>query len=164
MKHALRILEDPTNTSEDVLWTDQQLMMVLCELVCSSSSASSAVQKERGGVTELDGLTFPEFLQCYRVVINGMQALEMLPSFDEPNGPMDPMGRGLVRTHSSEAAQVVHHLRTTTTNRVLAMIQTFARRSLDRTRALSTSSLQSTEAHQQSNITPDEMRNILTGS
>jgi hypothetical protein len=75
------------------------------------------------------GLTFPEFLQCYRVVVNRMQKLEMLPNStvgataSETKNPNHIMDCSHNIRQSTQAW--IPKLHTTTTSRVLAMILTF---------------------------------------
>jgi len=113
MERALQIIQQDYNNDNiiidavELLKTDEQLLMVLRELVqCTSAHGSSERTRAERGIL-LDGLTFPEFLQCYRIVVGGMQTLEILPLPDRT--------RHLVR-----------YLRNATSARVVHMVHTFA--------------------------------------
>jgi len=73
LKRALTALE----LSSNVITTDRQLMMVLRTLT------NKVVSSKDGGAnnskTDNMTLTWAEFLQCYKTVVNGMQTLQHLP-------------------------------------------------------------------------------------
>ena len=165
-----------TNTSssnseyDELMATDNQLMMVLRELVNAfeqepmlshtptlqtsfptvSIAESDVVEVE---TTTESYITFPEFLHCYKTVINGMMALQMLPAPPSSGNSIteggSTIGAGMASPTSDEASRLgldedelsqnttttilaagresaVRTVRKRTTDRIMSMIHTFS--------------------------------------
>jgi hypothetical protein len=163
MKRALRTLDGSSFTNgpslpQEIIQTDEQLLMTLRELV--SISIRYHDDQRRMSL----GLTFPEFLQCYRVVVNGMQILEMLPNStvgataSETKNPNHIMDCSQNIRQSTQAW--IPKLRTTTTSRVLAMIRTFTIPAEEVSNYSTTTYSNTIDTI----IAAAELRNILTGT
>lgn len=160
MKRALRTLEcSKSGSSQEIIKTDNQLLMTLHELVSMSTRYHDDQNKPSFG------LTFPEFLQCYRVVVSGMQTLEMLPNTmpnTTTNSNYNTMNDGVTQTKS---ALRIQKLRATTTSRVMAMIRTFAIAAEEVNSNNSGGSYRNTSTSAVDTIiAAAEMRSILTGT
>lgn len=167
MKRALRILEgSSSNTypsvSQEIIQTDEQLLMTLRELV----SISMRNHDDQRNMSL--GLTFPEFLQCYRVVVNGMQILEMLPhstvdatdsQTQIPNNNMNST-KNDTKSQAQSRQKWIPKLRSTTTSRVLAMIRTFTIPAEEVSHNSTTTYSNTIDTI----IAAAELRNILTGT
>mmetsp|Transcript_60474 Transcript_60474/g.72695 ORF Transcript_60474/g.72695 Transcript_60474/m.72695 type:complete len:809 (+) Transcript_60474:661-3087(+) len=164
-----------TNTSssnseyDELMATDNQLMMVLRELVNAFEqepmlshtptlqNSSPTVSIVESDVVEVETttesyITFPEFLHCYKTVINGMMALQMLPvppsSGNSITDGGSTIGAGMASPTSDEASRLgldedelsqnttttilaagresaVRTVRKRTTDRIMSMIHTF---------------------------------------
>lgn len=167
MKRALRTLEGSssntcTSVSQGIIQTDEQLLMTLRELV-SISKRNHDDQR-----TMLLGLTFPEFLQCYRVVVNGMQILEMISNStvdatgSQPQIPYNKMdsSKNVTTSQGQSKQKWIPKLRSTTTSRVLAMIRTFTIPAEEVSHHSTTTYSNTIDTI----IAAAELRNILTGT
>lgn len=89
LKKAYYYLENTSEGKEEILATDQQLMFVLNELTSSYDDENT---NDITDITNGDliyrqafrkrALTFPEFIHCYKTVVNGMMALQMFPNVE----------------------------------------------------------------------------------
>jgi hypothetical protein len=163
MKRALRTLEcSKTGSSQEIIKTDEQLLMTLRELVSISTRYNDDQNKPSFG------LTFPEFLQCYRVVVSGMQTLEMLPpTMPTANTTNNNNYNNTMNTSSThtKSALMIQKLRATTTSRVMAMIRTFAIAAEEVISNNGGGSYRNTTASTVDTIiAAAEMRSILTGT
>lgn len=143
MQRALAILqrqgEYEGTDQQEVMGTDEQLMLVLQKLVDTFDDYTLSEASDRLETTAADpastsaemdaderqrkrrelSLTFPEFLHCYRTVILGMQTLQQLPG-----RPTTDRGEG----EGSTPAPPPSYQRTRTQDRTMAMIRAFGPR------------------------------------
>lgn len=131
MRRALIVLErghDDDDHSEEVMSTDKQLMMVLSELTSQydqhnnnnghhhppSPSRNNNNNSKDVNYVRKNTLSFPEFLHCYKTVVNGMMVLQMLPPVDYNTD-----------TKSDKESSGIRYHRSRTRDRSMSMLRTF---------------------------------------
>ena len=89
MKRALSMLTTMNGTqyncssSDEILISDSQFMLVLATVVKNSEEGEGGhTTKGENCRHPQSELSFPEFLQCYKIIIGGMQMLKRLPVCD----------------------------------------------------------------------------------
>lgn len=128
MKNALVLLRNDDH-SEEVMSTDQQLMMVLSEITrnMADEGLDEEDEKEEDDATTIRkrSLSFPEFLHCYKTVVNGMMVLQMLPAVNYYQQSISSSSSSLDHKKPGDSLGV-QYLRSRTKDRSVAMLSTFA--------------------------------------
>jgi len=103
-----------TDHNMKLIKADRQLIYILEQL---SKSKSNTKQPDR--TNTMGVITFPEFVQCYRLVVGGFQTMEHISSGNVP----DPHGEGT--SGSSFSDEDLFQAKKRTANRVAAIVKTF---------------------------------------
>ena len=76
------MLNSSSNASDEIIIADSQFMLVLATIVKACSEGEDN-KSEKYSCPPRINLSFQEFLQCYKIIISGMQMLKGLPDCDD---------------------------------------------------------------------------------